>query len=263
MTLTSMIPARAPDQPSSADVPAERSVTAALTPAQDKAILTLWGELHDTLQIARRMNRSEAEIANRLAQLRDEDGTAMTPTQYALHHARKRRLARLTAAAAQVPQDSPVVRVAPRDPSRDRQRVTNSWVKRQRGRYSAPLVAREPNPAWTVPSPGSQARYDLPAPTARTIQHAVCAYYQVTLQDLLSPRRHAEIMRPRQVAVWLCRTMTALSMPKIGQLFGDRDHTTILAAIRKVADQLPQDKELRADVEALTQQLHEGTVFQP
>jgi hypothetical protein len=256
-----MTPARAPDQCPVVSTDAPTSVV--LTPAEDKTILKLWGELHDTLQIALRMNRSEAEIANRLAQLRDEDGTAMTPTQYALHHARKRRLARLTAAAAKVSQDSPVVRVAPRDPPRERRRAADPWVLRQRGRYSMPLVAREAKPGWTPPSSGFHIGADVPAPTARTIQHAVCAYYGVTLQDLLSPRRHAEIMRPRQVAVWLCRTMTALSMPKIGQLFGDRDHTTILAAIRKVAEQLPLDDELRADAEALTQQLRDGTVFQP
>lgn len=262
MRLASMIPAHAPDDVAAMPSADECPHAAALTPAEDKTILKLWGELHDTVQIARRMNRSEADIANRLAQLRDDDGTAMTPTQYALHHARKRRLARLTAAAAQVPQDCPVVRVAPRDPSRGRHRAADPWAMRQRGRYGAPLVAREPKQAWTPP-PGFQIRNDLPAPTARTIQHAVCAYYGVTLQDLLSPRRHAQIMRPRQVAVWLCRTLTALSMPKIGQLFGDRDHTTILAAIRKVAELLPSDEELRVEVETLTRQLREGTVCHP
>ncbi len=253
-----MTPARLLD-PMTIAAPDDASAPPALMPADDKAILKLWGELHDTQQIAHRMNRSEAQIANRLAQLRDEDGTAMTPTQYALHHARKRRLARLTAAAAQVPQDSPLVRVAPRDPLRASGQV------RPHGRHGSP-VAAVPKPASTqqsLPSWAQANRDALPAPSARTIQHAVCDYYGVTLQDLLSPRRHTEIVRPRQVAVWLCRTMTALSMPKIGQLFGDRDHTTILAAIRKVTELLLRDEDLRLDIEALTGQLRDGTAFHP
>jgi hypothetical protein len=190
----------------------------------------------------------------------------MTPTQYALHHARKRRLARLTAAAAQVPQDSAMVRVAPRRPDSDAVRSAScdpaqsaphqSWVTHHGGLQGASKPV----------SPPSRSRADsnlLSAPSARTIQHAVCAFYSVTLQDLLSPRRHAEIVRPRQVAVWLCRTLTAQSMPKIGQLFGDRDHTTILAAIRKITELLPLDEDLRLDVEILTQQLRDGAVFHP
>ncbi|MEW6639476.1 MAG: helix-turn-helix domain-containing protein [Pseudomonadota bacterium] len=215
---------------------------AALSPADDRTILRLWNERHDTLDIARRMNRSEAQIANRLAQLRDEDGTAMTPTQYALHHARKRRLARLAAAAKPQPQE--VARAS-----------------------EALVTADEPPPVRRSPSavrPDRAAAARLaqlagaalpPAPSARAIQLAVCTYYDATLQDLLSPRRHAGIVRPRQVAVYLCRTLTALSMPKIGALFGDRDHTTILAAIRKVTEQLPRDDELRLDVEVLSDQL--------
>lgn len=253
-----MTPARLLD-PATLTAPDLVHATNALMPADDKTILKLWGELHDTLQIARRMNRPEAQIANRLAQLRDEDGTAMTPTQYALHHARKRRLALLTAAAAQVPQDSPMVRVAPRDPAGAFDQV------RERGRHGSPVPVA-PKPASTTAASPSRERVSRdasPAPSARTIQHAVCAYYGVTMQDLLSPRRHTEIMRPRQVAVWLCRTLTALSMPKIGQLFGDRDHTTILAAIRKVTELLLQDEDLRLDVDVLIEQLRDGTVFHP
>ncbi|MGO4712578.1 helix-turn-helix domain-containing protein [Bradyrhizobium sp. 2TAF24] len=219
---------------------------AALSPADDRTILRLWNERHDTVDIARRMNRSEAQIANRLAQLRDEDGTAMTPTQYTLHHARKRRLARLAAAAR--PQPPEAARVA--EPMLD---ASEPKLAPGQPRRSAAL---SPNRAAAARLAQLAAAATLPpAPSARAIQLAVCTYYDVTLQDLLSPRRHAGIVRPRQVAVYLCRTVTALSMPKIGALFGDRDHTTILAAIRKVTEQLPRDDELRLDVEVLTDQL--------
>ncbi|MBR1219109.1 hypothetical protein JQ557_13985 [Bradyrhizobium sp. U87765 SZCCT0131] len=222
---------------------------AALTPADDRTLLRLWAERHDTCDIARRMHRSEAQIANRLAQLRDEDGMAMTPTQYTLHHARKRRLARLAAAAKPQPVEARAVAAIADDDDLP-------------ARATTPAVARR-NTTVCTPDRAAAARLAQlavaaslpPAPSARAVQLAVCAYYDVTLQDLLSPRRHAEIVRPRQVAVYLCRTLTALSMPKIGALFGDRDHTTILAAIRKVSEQLQRDADLRLDVDALTDQL--------
>jgi len=171
----------------------------------------------------------------------------MTPTQYALHHARKRRLARLAAAARPQPQEVARV-IAPM--------VDASEPKLAPGQPRRTAAALSPNRAAAARLAQLAAAAALPpAPSARVIQLAVCTYYDVTLQDLLSPRRHAGIVRPRQVGVYLCRTLTALSMPKIGALFGDRDHTTILAAIRKVTEQLPRDDELRLDVEVLTDQL--------
>jgi hypothetical protein len=206
----------------------------ALSPADDRAILKLWGETRDTVEIARRLGREEAQVANRLAQLRDEDGSAMSPTQYALHHARKQRLARFRAAAAKI------------EPQPD--------ITARQSAASHPHATGVKVPWFRVPGVS-----DLPPmPSARDIQNAVCAFYGVSLRDMLSPRRDAAIVRPRQVAVYLCKQLTMLSMPKIGKLFGNRDHTTILASNRKIAALVLVDAELAIAVAALTEQIQKN-----
>jgi len=210
----------------------DASAFAALSPADDRAILKLWGETRETVEISRRLGRSEAQIANRLAQLRDEDGTAMSPTQYALHHARKQRLARFRAAAAKIAPQPDVPACPPSEEMVSRGMAAKApWLR-------VPAVADLP-----------------PMPSARDIQNAVCAFYGVSLRDMLSPRRDAAIVRPRQVAVYLCKQLTMLSMPKIGKLFGNRDHTTILASNRKIAGLVTRDADLAAAVATLTEQI--------
>lgn len=66
------------------------------------------------------------------------------------------------------------------------------------------------------------------------IQRAACEYFKVEMPDLLSDRRSKEIVRPRQVAVYVCRKLTLQSLPQIGRRFGNRDHTTIMAACKKI-----------------------------
>lgn len=210
-----------------------------LSPRDDAAILKLWTQTRDTHEIARRLGRPEAQIANRLAQLRDEDGASMTPTQYMLHHARKQRLERLRTAAAKVASNA--VPEVPTKPSHD----AEAWRPRTIGKA-----------VWGF-AEGNQP-YVPPTPSARAIQNAVCAFYGVTLIDMLSPRRDANIVRPRQVAVYLCKQLTMLSMPKIGKMFGDRDHTTILAANRKIAGLLKTNAALVTEVAELTAQLVEA-----
>ncbi len=214
-------------------------------------MLTLWRASRDTVDIARKLGRSEAEVANRLAQLRDEDGEAMTPTQYAFHHARKQRLARFSAAAARVTPAPAVAKPAAAPRGAPVARTASVGAEPSR----SALKSAESKACW-FRIIGESETGALPAmPSAREIQKAVCTFYDVELRDLLSPRRSVEIARPRQVAVYLCKQLTMLSMPKIGKLFGDRDHTTILAANRRIAALLKTDKDLRLDVEALTEQL--------
>lgn len=220
----------------------------ALSPRDDAAILKLWGETRDTLEIARRLGRPESQIANRLAQLRDEDGTAMTPTQYALHHARKQRLARLRAAAAKVePKAEPKPVAATAHP--------DTALSAARSLKASHLLKSGTRAPWFHVARESEAPFMPAMPSAREIQNAVCAFYGVELREMLSPRRDARIVRPRQVAVYLCKQLTMLSMPKIGKLFGGRDHTTILASNRKIAALVKGDKELAIAIAALTEQL--------
>lgn len=71
-------------------------------------------------------------------------------------------------------------------------------------------------------------------PTIAEIQSVVCDIYGVRMDEFLSARRAREVARPRQVAMFLCKALTAHSLPTIGYHMGRRDHTTIMHGVRNV-----------------------------
>ena len=73
----------------------------------------------------------------------------------------------------------------------------------------------------------------------------------VSRQDLVSARRTKVIVRPRQIAMYLSKTLTPRSLPEIGRRFGNRDHTTVLHAVRKVEDLITKDTQMAEDIETL------------
>ena len=87
--------------------------------------------------------------------------------------------------------------------------------------------------------------------TAEFIQQAVAEFYRVKVEDLKAKGRHKSIVLPRQVAMYLCRTLTGASLPDIGQAFGGKDHTTVLHACEKIKRRMAQDDSLRRQVENL------------
>jgi hypothetical protein len=89
-------------------------------------------------------------------------------------------------------------------------------------------------------------------PRIEQIQSAVCERYNVTMADLSSIRRTANVVRPRQVAMYLCRELTLRSLPEIGRRFGMRDHTTVLHATRKIHALRATDEELDGALVALS-----------
>lgn len=91
------------------------------------------------------------------------------------------------------------------------------------------------------------------------IQDVVARYYQVSHADLISQRRTANVVRPRQVAMYLAKTLTLRSLPEIGRRFGGRDHTTALSAIRKITRLVETDAPLAAEIENLRIQITEAT----
>jgi len=91
--------------------------------------------------------------------------------------------------------------------------------------------------------------------TIENIQKAVCEYYKLRVTDLLSRRRHRTIVRPRQLAMALCKELTQHSLPEIGEAFGGRDHTTVLHACRKVEELCETDGRIREDKAKLVRQL--------
>jgi chromosomal replication initiator protein len=89
------------------------------------------------------------------------------------------------------------------------------------------------------------------------IQRIVARHYNVSRSDLLSSRRTANVVRPRQIAMYLAKTLTLRSLPEIGRRFGGRDHTTVLHAVRKIESLIGTDTALAAEIEALKSQLQE------
>ena len=85
----------------------------------------------------------------------------------------------------------------------------------------------------------------------------VATQYNVRRSDLLSSRRTANVVRPRQVAMYLAKTLTLRSLPEIGCRFGGRDHTTVLHAVRKIEALVSKDATLSDEVELLKRQLQE------
>ncbi|NMG42656.1 chromosomal replication initiator protein DnaA [Aromatoleum toluvorans] len=91
--------------------------------------------------------------------------------------------------------------------------------------------------------------------TIEHIQKTVADYYKIKVADMHSKKRTRVIARPRQVAMWLAKDLTPMSLPAIGEAFGGRDHTTVLHACRTIADLRLSDQQLNHDVHVLTQVL--------
>lgn len=88
-------------------------------------------------------------------------------------------------------------------------------------------------------------------PKIEDIQRVVCQHFGITKQDLLSARRQKTIVRPRQIAMWLCKQLTPRSLPEIGKRFGDKDHTTVLHAVKRIDELKATDKDVTEAVETL------------
>jgi chromosomal replication initiator protein len=89
------------------------------------------------------------------------------------------------------------------------------------------------------------------------IQRIVARQYNVSRADLLSSRRTANVVRPRQVAMYLAKVLTLRSLPEIGRRFGGRDHTTVLHAVRKIEALSGNDTALAEEIESLKRQLQD------
>ena len=87
------------------------------------------------------------------------------------------------------------------------------------------------------------------------IQRIVCDYFKVNIDDLKGKKRNQTINYPRQVAIYLCRTMTTESFPKIGSYFGGRDHSTIMSAYQKIEEELKENEQLREIIAELKKNL--------
>ncbi|AWK50286.1 chromosomal replication initiator protein DnaA [Clostridium beijerinckii] len=91
--------------------------------------------------------------------------------------------------------------------------------------------------------------------TIDIIQDVVSSYFNLRIEDLKSQRRTRNVVYPRQIAMYLSRKLTDMSLPKIGEEFGGRDHTTVIHAYEKISDNLKMDDSLQQTVADLTKKL--------
>lgn len=91
--------------------------------------------------------------------------------------------------------------------------------------------------------------------TIDAIQDVVASYYNLRIEDLKSQRRTRSVAYPRQIAMYLSRKLTDMSLPKIGEEFGGRDHTTVIHAYEKISENLKTDDTLQHTVNNITKKL--------
>lgn len=103
--------------------------------------------------------------------------------------------------------------------------------------------------------PSILAAKSMGPPKIIDIQKACADFYNVRMRDILSARRTAIVVRPRQVAMFLVKEITGKSLPEIGRYFDGRDHTTVLYAIRKIGALVLSDEAVALDVVAISERL--------
>jgi chromosomal replication initiator protein len=91
--------------------------------------------------------------------------------------------------------------------------------------------------------------------SVENIQKTVADFYKIKVADMYSKRRPANIALPRQIAMYLAKELTQKSLPDIGDLFGGRDHTTVLHAVRKISESRQLNADLNRELHLLEQQL--------
>ncbi len=91
--------------------------------------------------------------------------------------------------------------------------------------------------------------------SVENIQKMVADFYKIKVADMYSKKRPTSIARPRQIAMYLAKEMTQKSLPEIGELFGGRDHTTVLHAVRKIGGERQKNSELNQQLHVLEQTL--------
>jgi len=87
------------------------------------------------------------------------------------------------------------------------------------------------------------------------IQNLVATHFNLNMQELLSPRRSRSLARPRQIAMYLAKQHTTNSLPDIGRKFSNRDHTTVIHAVKKIDELLKKDNDIRESVALLKKKL--------
>jgi chromosomal replication initiator protein len=91
--------------------------------------------------------------------------------------------------------------------------------------------------------------------TVEEIQRKVSDHYNIRLSDMIGPKRLRTFARPRQIAMYLCKSLTSRSLPEIGRRFGGRDHTTVIHGVRRIEELKAKDSQIAEDLELLRRAL--------
>jgi chromosomal replication initiator protein len=92
--------------------------------------------------------------------------------------------------------------------------------------------------------------------TPEAVIEAVADFYSMATEDLKGRSRNKKVVKPRQIAMYLARQETQVSLPQIGKALGGRDHTTVLFGLQKISDQIERDEILRREILAIRKMLH-------
>ena len=114
-----------------------------------------------------------------------------------------------------------------------------------------------PGPGTGAPA-GSIRPWATPEITSTAIMGATADYFGLTVEDLCGTSRGRALVTARQIAMYLCRELTDLSLPKIGALFGGRDHTTVMHADRKIRNLMAERRSIYNQVTELTNRIKNG-----
>ena len=90
---------------------------------------------------------------------------------------------------------------------------------------------------------------------------ATAEYFKLTVDDLYGSSRSQAVATARQIAMYLCRELTSLSLPKIGQLFGNRDHTTVMYANKKISELMKERRSIYNQVTELTARIKQTSRY--
>ena len=81
-----------------------------------------------------------------------------------------------------------------------------------------------------------------------SIQNIVATYFNLNIREMLSARRSRSLARPRQIAMYLAKQLTTNSLPDIGRKFSNRDHTTVIHAVKKIEELMKKDNEIEQSI---------------
>lgn len=119
-------------------------------------------------------------------------------------------------------------------------------------------VKREPEPPKVVFRSEKDIANDVDPLKVEEIKRQACSYFGISMLELINARRATVSVRPRQIAMLMCKRFTARSYPEIGRRFGGRDHTTVLHAIRRIEAMCKTDWLVAYDVAHLESSLGKG-----